>query len=141
MELKQKKNLEPIQGNSFAALRFENLNQVAKDANIKIGRNEKENTELISNLMEMDKNQYDHFISANPDVILPVNLDTIPVHGTSDNSLQIMPVITPEFSIKGNENLTWTEVVRRGKDRNKYRSRSDKINANDRCILEYYGPE
>jgi hypothetical protein len=133
--------LEPIQGNSFAALRFENLNQVAKDANIKIGRNEKENTELISNLMEMDKNQYDHFISANPDVILPVNLDTIPVHGTSDNSLQIMPVITPEFSIKGNENLTWTEVVRRGKDRNKYRSRSDKINANDRCILEYYGPE
>jgi hypothetical protein len=141
MELKQKRNLEPIQGNSFVALRFENLNQVAKDANIKIGRNEKENTELISNLMEMDKNQYDHFISANPDVILPVNLDTIPVHGTSDNSLQIMPVITPEFSIKGNENLTWTEVVRRGKDRNKYRSRSDKINANDRCILEYYGPE
>jgi hypothetical protein len=141
MELKQKKNLEPIQGNSFAALRFENLNQVAKDANIKIGRNEKENTELINNLMEMDKNQYDHFISANPDVILPVNLDTIPVHGTSDNSLQIMPVITPEFSIKGNENLTWTEVVRRGKDRNKYRSRSDKINANDRCILEYYGLE
>jgi hypothetical protein len=141
MELKQKKNLEPIQGNSFAALRFENLNQVAKDANIKIGRNEKENTELINNLMEMDKNQYDHFISANPDVILPVNLDTILVHGTSDNSLQIMPVITPEFSIKGNENLTWTEVVRRGKDRNKYRSRSDKINANDRCILEYYGPE
>jgi hypothetical protein len=141
MELKQKKNLEPIQGNSFAALRFENLNQVAKDANIKIGRNEKENTELINNLMEMDKNQYDHFISANPDVILPVNLDTILVHGTSDNSLQIMPAITPEFSIKGNENLTWTEVVRRGKDRNKYRSRSDKINANDRCILEYYGPE
>jgi hypothetical protein len=48
-----------------------------------------------------------------------------------------MHVITPEFSVKENGNLTWTEVVRRVKDRNKYRSRSDKINANDRCILEY----
>jgi hypothetical protein len=66
-----------------------------------------------------------------------VNLDTILVHSTSENSLLNMHVITPEFSVKENGNLTWTEVVRRVKDRNKYRSRSDKINANDRCILEY----
>lgn len=57
MELKQKRNLEPIRGNSSATLQHDCLNQVAKDANINIGKNAKENTELINNLMKVDRDQ------------------------------------------------------------------------------------
>jgi hypothetical protein len=37
MELKQKKNFEPLKGNSFAALQFDSINQMSTDVNIKIG--------------------------------------------------------------------------------------------------------
>jgi hypothetical protein len=47
-------------------------------------------------------------------------------------------VNTPEVSIKRTEDeIPWTEVVRRGANRIKSKSLLDKINPHERCILEY----
>jgi hypothetical protein len=57
MMLKQKRNLEPIKGNSFAALSFDSLNQIAMATNLKIGSNNSDTSRLINNLMQVDKKQ------------------------------------------------------------------------------------
>jgi hypothetical protein len=138
MELKQKRNLE-IKGKSFAALQFDSLNQIAKDINIKIGTDDHENSELIDKMIRDDKDQYDNFVATNPEVVLPANLDldvckaNIPV--SIDDSIVGSNETTPKGPLKELDSLTWTEVVKRGKYRNKSRSRSNIITDHDRCTL------
>jgi hypothetical protein len=140
MELKQKKNLE-IKGNSFAALQFDSLNQIAKDTNIKIGIDDHQNFELINKLIRDDKDQYDNFVAANPEVVLPINPDLevckadIPV--SLDDSFVGSNETTPKGPLKELDSLTWTKVVKRGEYRNKSRSRSNIISDHNRCILQY----
>jgi hypothetical protein len=74
VELKQKRNLE-IKGNYFTALQFDSLNQIAKDINIKIGTGDHKNSELIDKMIRDAKDQYDNFVAANPEIVLPANLD------------------------------------------------------------------
>jgi hypothetical protein len=74
-------------------------------------------------------------------VILHANLD---VHDDGpevvDNSKSdVMDdnISTPMHSLRESESSPpWTEVVRRGKNRN----RSNNISKNERCTLEYYKP-
>jgi hypothetical protein len=87
MVLKQKRNLDPIKGNPFATLSLDSLNQIANVASVKIGLDTNENCKLINNLVQMDKEQYEQFAGANPETLLPDNLDieisssSVPVEG------------------------------------------------------------
>jgi hypothetical protein len=47
MQLKQKKNLDTLRGNSFVALQFDTLNQISREVNIKIGRDNVENDKML----------------------------------------------------------------------------------------------
>jgi hypothetical protein len=138
MELKQKNKLE-ITGNTFVALQFDSLNQIAKDTNIKIGIDDHENSKLIDNLIRANKDQYDSFVVDNPEVVLLVDLDIsrVAISDSIDVSVDCSNDATPKGSLKEPNSLTWTKVVMRGKARNKSRSRSNFIGENDRCTLEY----
>jgi hypothetical protein len=71
LELKKKKNLEQQKGNSFVVLQTNELNQVAMDVNIKIGRNSVESSRIIKDLVEVEKGVFDKFVGENPEVLLP----------------------------------------------------------------------
>jgi hypothetical protein len=122
MGLKQKKNLKPIKGNSFSALQFDYLNQVALDANIKIGFDNDENEKLIKKLVHMEKKQYDSFVNDNPDMVLPASLDVeidMPVESFEDRaSKDVVTTLDNSFKETGTSGL-WTEVVKRGRNRKK----------------------
>jgi hypothetical protein len=79
-------------------------------------------------------------VNENPDIALPSNLDVevmVDVEYVQDSNLPI-EVPTPAEPFKDSGPSTpWTEVVRKGKNRNKTRSRNDKISSNDRRCLEY----
>jgi hypothetical protein len=144
MEMKQRKNLELIKGNSFVGLQVDYLNQIAHDANIRIGCHNNENEMLIDNLVNAEKSQYDQFVNENPDIILFVNLDIaldVLVEPFKDPTTP-ENMTTHVGSLKELDISTlWTEVDMSGRNRNKTRSINDKNNSNDRCCLEYYGFE
>jgi hypothetical protein len=159
MELKKKKNLEPTKGNRFSILPFSDLNQMSKDINIKISKDNSES----KNIIDTESKRYDYFARDNPELILPVNLDvncivedkvdlqpkpdgsgshedlakiTVTSKVTEENGID--SPVSPDCSIKEpNSSNLWTEVVRKGKNRGKYRSRSKKIGDNERGLLKY----
>jgi hypothetical protein len=109
-------------------------------ANLEIGSNNSETNRLINNLMQVDKEQYEQFVGANPETLLPDNLDddcivsTVPLEGIVAQEF----VSTPEVSIKEPDTSElWTEVVKRGRKKNKTRSTYVKIGHDDRSLLEY----
>jgi hypothetical protein len=75
MNIKQKKNLEVVKGNSFSVLQTEYLNQVAHDADIKIGCDSDDNSRLIDSLKNEEGLKYNKFVNDNPDMALHANLD------------------------------------------------------------------
>jgi hypothetical protein len=75
MNLKQRKNLESVKGNSFSVLQFESLNQIVVDVNLKIGSDNNESNRIIGNLVESEKLTHGNFVSENPETNLPSNLD------------------------------------------------------------------
>jgi hypothetical protein len=75
MELKQRRNLEPIKGNSFAVLHVESLNQIAEGANIKIDSSKEDNTRIINKLINLEQEQYDIFVDEHPETLLPSKLE------------------------------------------------------------------
>jgi hypothetical protein len=140
MELKQKKNLDHIKGNLFASLSYDYLNQLATYVGIDIGLDEGDKGRLIDNLVNSNKDQYDHFVSENPKVLLPENLDTKLNcdEGPIEGQLVMAPKNTPTVSMKESDTVEhWSEVVKRDRRNNKTRRRSDKIVPNERGILEY----
>jgi hypothetical protein len=73
MDLKKKNNLEPIKGNSFAILQYEELNHLTMDVNIKIGMNGEDSGRIIQNLIELEKGVFDKFVGENHEVLLPIS--------------------------------------------------------------------
>jgi hypothetical protein len=55
VDLKKKKNMEHTRGSSFASLQNDELNKVAMDVNIKIGKDLVESGRIIDNLVEFEK--------------------------------------------------------------------------------------
>jgi hypothetical protein len=55
VDLKKKKNMEHTRGSSFASLQNDELNKVAMDVNIKIGKDLVESGRIIDNLVESEK--------------------------------------------------------------------------------------
>jgi hypothetical protein len=134
------KKLEPLKGNPFSVLQCNDLNQIAIDASVSLGGYVDEKINLIDNLVDVDREQYNKFVPENPEVNLPTSLDIVFEHlnKPSKEVLVHNNEITPEASIKEAEDaVPWTEVVRRGANRIKSKSLSDKINPHDRCILKY----
>jgi hypothetical protein len=90
--------------------------------------------------MKDDNEKYNQFTEDNIEVILPVNME-VDNEITSDSIKEVVVHVedlTPKDSLKeSNTSLLWTEVVRRDKNKNKTKSRNDKIKSNDRCCLEY----
>jgi hypothetical protein len=135
MELKKKKNLEFMQGNPFATLRSYNLNKIDVDVNLKLGANCTESDYIISNLMAAEQKSFDDFVKDNPETLLPTDLDLetdiMVVDKENANSSTIISHV-PSIKDETSPPL-WTEVVRKGKSK----SRSNKINYDDRMILQY----
>jgi hypothetical protein len=130
MDLKKKKNLEHTRGNSFASLQNDELNKVAMDVNIKIGKDLVESGNIIDNIVEYEKIVYVKFVGENPEVLLPSNLDVdndlIPNSIKEDGDQNSCK--TPIGYVKEPDALDlWTAVVKKG--RNMYKRRKDK---NDR---------
>jgi hypothetical protein len=139
MNLKKKKNLGSMIGNRFAPLQIESLNLLSKDVNIKIGNDVNEEEGIIRKLVDEEHIKYDEFVGENPEVLLPANIDidlgivNSPLKGQDD-----VIVASPNTSIKeANSSELWIEVVRKGKNRAKAKSKGDKISQHDRCFLEY----
>jgi hypothetical protein len=156
MELKKRKNLEPLKGYSFAALQYENLQQLAMDVNLKLGTNAIEANSLVDYLVKEEKQNYKKFIGENSEILLPVNLDedTDLLNSRNNENYNQPDASSTENSFKGDNTLgveltpvrsvkdhgtspLWSEVVRKGKNRKKANGRSGKIIADDRCCLEY----
>jgi hypothetical protein len=78
------------------------LNQIAIDASVSLGGSVDEKLNLIDNLVNVDREQYNKFVSKNPDVNLPASLDTVFEH-LNEPSKEVHVhdnEITPEASIK-----------------------------------------
>jgi hypothetical protein len=59
MELKKRKNLEPMKGNFCAALQVENLVKLACDIKLHVGDDKSESKMIIDNLIDEEKQSYD----------------------------------------------------------------------------------
>jgi hypothetical protein len=141
MQIKKRKNLEVVKGNFFSILQSDYLNQVAHDANIKIDWDNDENSRLINNLKNEESLKQSKFVIENPDMLLPMNLDF---------EVEIQDALTPfdidspekvstptDAGIEPDTSALWTEVVRKGRKRNKTKNANNKIHSNERCGLEY----
>jgi hypothetical protein len=141
MQIKKKKNLEDVKGNSFAVLQVDYLNQIARDASIRIGRDNEENVKLIDKLVREEELKHNQFADENPYMILPVNLDfelDVKENVNTEAVSNSVDCTTPTRSFKEPDTSgLWTEVVRNGRNRNKTKSVNDKINSIDRCCLKY----
>jgi hypothetical protein len=138
VNLKKKKNLEMVKGNKFAPLQLDALNDLSKDVNIKIGSNGHDRETIISDLIKVDQDRLNKFVCDNPEVVLPVSIDvelegiSHPVEGCDK------PDLSSPASIKEpNTEALWTEVVRKGRNMTKSKSRNINIGDHDRCILKY----
>jgi hypothetical protein len=136
VELKKKKNLEMVKGNSFATLQFDKLNEIALDANLKFVNSSEEAKFIIDNMIEVEQKCYNNFVEGNFEICLPLSLyiesetPDISDNKTDDTGLENTLV----QSVKDNDTSpSWTVVVRKGKNR----SRSEKILDHDRRSLEY----
>jgi hypothetical protein len=116
------------------------LNQISREVNIKIGHDNVENDMIIKNLIETEQRKCEEFLGDNPEIGLPTKIDidlamtTTPLKGNGD----IQEHSFQGGSIEEQRTLPlWSEVVRKGKNRSKSRSRKENFVKNDRRILEY----
>jgi hypothetical protein len=137
MKLKEKKNLGSLEGNSFAPLHIDSLNQIVQDVRFKVGNDASDAESFINKFIGEEQSNFDRFVGENPEIFLPVNLD-IEVEnvqeGGVDEKMLEKELHTPEESIKDSDpSLKWSEVVRRCKTR----CRNEKIGSNKRRVLQY----
>jgi hypothetical protein len=94
---------------------------------------------ILNTLIVADQGRYEHFVAKNPESVLPVNLDVdLEIESDPLNCQVVSSHVSPSDSIKETDtSVLWTEVVRKGKNRSKCRSRKEKIGEHDRHILEY----
>jgi hypothetical protein len=75
MELKKKKNLEPLKGNAFASLHTDNLCRIASDVSLKLATTSIEMDFIIKNLAEDDSKKFKNFVREIPEMKLPISRD------------------------------------------------------------------
>jgi hypothetical protein len=94
---------------------------------------------ILNTLIVADQGRFEHFVAKNPESVLPVNLDVdLEIEYDPLNGQVVSSLVSPSDSIKETDtSVLWTEVVRKGKNRSKCRSRKEKIGEHDRHILEY----
>jgi hypothetical protein len=119
MNLKKKINLENPRGNSFAALRVDELNKVARNVNVKIGNDKEESCMIINNLVGSENRVYEEFVGENLEVLLPSNMDLENV--MISYTLKVVEGQgvdkTPLGSFKElDASELWTEVVKKGRN-------------------------
>jgi hypothetical protein len=119
MNLKKKINLENPRGNSFAALRVDELNKVARNVNVKIGNDKEESCMIINNLVGSENRVYEEFVGENLEVLLPSNMDLEKV--MISYTLKVVEGQgvdkTPLGSFKElDASELWTEVVKKGRN-------------------------
>jgi hypothetical protein len=150
MGIKKKKNLEPLKGNSFAPLQSDDLNVLAMDINIKVGRNDSENSNILNKMISSEVIKSDRFVGQNPEVMLPTDLEIDLIcdnighvlpnesdHLTSTNVVKELIGVSPPCSIKElNSSESWSDVVRKGRRKGKNRIRNDKMVNHEMCILK-----
>jgi hypothetical protein len=139
MDLKQKKNLDHNRGNSFSVLQNDTLNNIATDINVKIVKDKRDKDRIINILVQSERDNVGHFVEENSDILLPTDIDLQDSLGGESlkDSEGLTIQTTPEGSIKELETLLWTEVDRKGKNRNKTKSRNVETQPNERGLLEY----
>jgi hypothetical protein len=82
-----------MKGNPFASLHFDNLLKIAKDVNLKFGRNSPEAKQIIGQLMADDQRDFEKFVDLNPNILLHVDLE-IP------DSQNLVPIVTEHLKIE-----------------------------------------
>jgi hypothetical protein len=75
IKLKQKKNLEPLKGNSFASLHVDSLYQLVTDVNVHLGVDSSEAHSIISKLMGDELENVSKFVEENPEAALLANME------------------------------------------------------------------
>jgi hypothetical protein len=120
MELKKKKNLEPLKGIPFAALQIDDFNQISSVVDIRIGM-DKENSKIINNLINSNNEIYARFVGENPEVLLPTDLDVNNDLGSNlaENQEEFVDMRTPAEYVKHLGASTWVELVKRWGSRSK----------------------
>jgi hypothetical protein len=128
-----------MKGNPFASLHSDNLLKIAKDVNLKFGRNSLKAKQIIGQLMADDQRDFEKFVDLNPDILLPVDLGIpdcqklVPIDGAVVTKHLKLNEASPIGTVKTSNSPLWSEVVRRGKQRSKI----NKSCENEGCILEY----
>jgi hypothetical protein len=88
MELKRKRNLEPVKGNRFAALQLPELNQISKDIDIKIGHDKSDSMNILNDMIESEARRCEQFARDNPKIMLAVNLDVCNINESDEGLVQ-----------------------------------------------------
>jgi hypothetical protein len=146
MALKQKKNLEPLKGNSFSILTSDYLNKVTRDVDLDLGLDKSEANEIIDNLIVEESENFKKFSEENHEVLLPPNLDLAlkndhtnqpnvddHVPAVVNNCNEVTPI---SHHVEGSlQTPKWSEVVRRGNS--KTMSRTENNVNNEKRVLEY----
>jgi hypothetical protein len=120
MDLKKKKDLEDARGNSFAVLQAGELNKVARDVNIKTGKDREESCIIINNLVDYENRVYEEFVGKNVEVLLPPNMDLEKVlisNSLKENEEQGVNKTALGYVKETDASELWTELVKKGKNR------------------------
>jgi hypothetical protein len=120
MDLKKKKDLEDARGNSFAVLQAGELNKVARDVNIKTGKDREESCIIINNLVDYENRVYEEFAGKNVEVLLPPNMDLEKVlisDSLKEDEEQGVNKTPLGYVKEPDASELWTELVKKGKNR------------------------
>jgi hypothetical protein len=62
IELKKKKNLEPLKGNIFAPLQCDDLDVMSMDINIKVGLDKSDKFKILNNMIYDEESRVEQFV-------------------------------------------------------------------------------
>jgi hypothetical protein len=74
MELKKRKNLEPIKGNPFSTLSIENFENLTDVLKLHVSLDKAEPKEVIESLIDRERKGYEIFVDNHPKVTLPIRV-------------------------------------------------------------------
>jgi len=132
MDLKTTQNLETAHkgkpGTSFNVLENSYLHDISSKVNITLGTNDHDAFQNIDALKNAEKDKCDTFIDANPETVLPSNLDLN--HGETQLKGNAMP--SEHNDNQSSPKETWSLVVHRG-----LKPPSQTNIPQERCLLEH----
>ena len=98
---------------------------------IVLGLNESMINHNIDIMKEKELSGRMDFLDKNPEVGLPVNLDTVLIGNEQSNNNNVSQIVNIPLKEKTSDGSSWTQVVAKGLDTSKIQSSS-----NERCNLE-----